>query len=119
MDLHIGSVVVGADDVARAVRFWCAALGYRPRDEPQHDWAVLTCDEAGRPNVSIMLTEARPQPLPRLHLDLYATDQAAEVERLLGLGAVRVDWPRYPENPDFVVLADTEGNLFCVIDTTF
>jgi predicted enzyme related to lactoylglutathione lyase len=37
------------------------------------------------------------------------------VERLLILGATRVPWD-YPEGADFVVLADTEGNLFCVID---
>ena len=40
------------------------------------------------------------------------------MERLLTLGAARVDWPLYPQDPDFVVLADTEGNRFCVIDTT-
>jgi hypothetical protein len=44
-----------------------------------------------------------------------AADQAAEVERLVSLGAERVDWDLYPEDPDFVVLADTEGNRFCVI----
>ena len=58
---------------------------------------------------------------PRVHLDLYATDaaeQAAEVERLVGLGAVVVDWDLYPDDPDFVVMADTEGNRFCVIDTS-
>ena len=37
-----------------------------------------------------------------------------EVDRLIALGATRVDWD-YPEDADFVVLADTEGNLFCVI----
>lgn len=56
---------------------------------------------------------------PRVHLDLYAGDaaeQAAEVARLVSLGAERVDWDLYPDDPDFVVLADTEGNRFCVID---
>jgi hypothetical protein len=54
-----------------------------------------------------------------MHLDLWAEDadeQLAEVERLIGLGARRVEWD-YPEDADFVVLADPEGNLFCVIDT--
>jgi hypothetical protein len=58
------------------------------------------------------------QEVPRVHLDLYTEEQDAEVERLLTLGAARVDWPLYPQDPDFVVLADTEGNRFCVIDTT-
>ncbi len=51
-----------------------------------------------------------------MHLDLYASDQEAEVERLLGLGAERVEWDLYPSDPDFVVLADPDGNRFCVID---
>ena len=37
--------------------------------------------------------------------------------RLLALGAERVDWDLYPEDADFVVLADPDGNRFCVIDT--
>jgi hypothetical protein len=46
---------------------------------------------------------------------LYATDRKAEVERLLSLGAQRVDW-RYPSDADYVVLADPDGNTFCVIE---
>jgi hypothetical protein len=50
----------------------------------------------------------------RLHFDLYAADQKREVERLLGIGATL--HPRTPEpDEDFIVLADPEGNLFCVI----
>lgn len=40
------------------------------------------------------------------------------MEHLISLGATRVDWDLYPASPDFVVLADTEGNRFCVIDTS-
>ena len=50
----------------------------------------------------------------RHHLDLYATDRAAEVARLLGLGARQVHW-RYPDEADYVVLADPDGNTFCVV----
>lgn len=50
----------------------------------------------------------------RHHLDLYAVDRAAEVERLVRLGARQVDW-RYPDHADYVVLADPDGNRFCVI----
>jgi hypothetical protein len=46
-----------------------------------------------------------------------APDQAAEVERLVRLGARRVHWDSYPPGADFVVLADPDGNRFCVIDT--
>jgi hypothetical protein len=44
-------------------------------------------------------------------------EQAAEVERLVGHGTTRVVWD-YPTDPDFVVLADTEGNRFCVVDAS-
>jgi hypothetical protein len=58
---------------------------------------------------------------PRVHLDLStddAAEQAAQVERLVSLGAQRVDWDLYPDDPDFVVLADPEGNRFCVVDAS-
>jgi catechol 2,3-dioxygenase-like lactoylglutathione lyase family enzyme len=48
----------------------------------------------------------------------FWTEALAEIERLLSLGAQRVDWDLSPEDPDFTVLADPEGNRFCVIDTS-
>lgn len=52
-----------------------------------------------------------------MHLDLHVDSEEelqTELERLVGLGAMRVDWC-YPAGAGFVVLADTEGNLFCVV----
>jgi catechol 2,3-dioxygenase-like lactoylglutathione lyase family enzyme len=119
--LSIGTVVVGVDDMERAVRFWQQALGYVPRDEVGDDWAVLVPSDGGPgTHLALQLSETPVQEHPRIHLDLYAgdaTDQTAEVERLVSLGAERVDWDMYPDDPDFIVLADTEGNRFCVIDT--
>jgi predicted enzyme related to lactoylglutathione lyase len=115
MSLRVGSVVMGASDVRRAMTFWGQALGYVPREEPDDTWVVLTPASGGGPNISLSLSETPVQTRPRVHLDLYARDQAAEIERLLGLGASRVDWQDYPEGADFVVLADTEGNRFCVV----
>jgi hypothetical protein len=119
--LRIGTVVVGVDDIGRAAQFWQQALGYVPRDEVEDDWAVLIPSDGGPgTHLALQLSETPVQDRPRIHLDLYAgdaADQAAEVERLVSLGAERVDWDLYPDDPDFVVLADTEGNRFCVIDT--
>ncbi|HEX6418235.1 MAG TPA: VOC family protein [Acidimicrobiales bacterium] len=120
--LQVGSVVMGAADVRRAAEFWCRALGYEPRDGVvDDDWVVLVPAGGGQgPRLSLGRSGTPVQEHPRVHLDLYAgdaADQAAEVERLVSLGATRVDWDRYPDDPDFVVLADTEGNRFCVIDT--
>ena len=54
----------------------------------------------------------------RTHLDLYTDsreEQLAEVDRLVSLGATRVELI-YPDDADFIVLADTEGNLFDVVN---
>ena len=45
-----------------------------------------------------------------------AEDQVAEVKRLLTLGATEVHWDRKPADADYVIMADPEGNRFCVID---
>jgi catechol 2,3-dioxygenase-like lactoylglutathione lyase family enzyme len=112
--LTIGSIVWGVRDVPRAIRFWCAALDYKPAREPSDDWAILVPKHGPGQQLSITIVSSDAKDHQRHHLDLYATDQPAEVERLLALGARRVDW-RYPENADYVVLADPDGNTFCVV----
>lgn len=119
--ISIGTIVMGASDVRRAADFWSRALDYAPRDgEVADDWVVLVPAYGPGPGLSLGLSETPARDHPRVHLDLYTSDaaeQAAEVTRLLSLGAERVDWDLYPDDADFVVLADTEGNRFCVIDT--
>ncbi len=112
--VRIGSIVIDVDDFARMMAFWQAVLRYvpgRPPD-PEDPFVILKDPEGKGPNVSI---DAMPPERGRLHLDLYTDDQEGEVERLLGLGATRYR-SREP-GEDFVVLADPEGNLFCVVDT--
>lgn len=94
--------------MSRAAEFWSNAVGYVPQpDNPD----FLASESGDRPRLHLDATD-------RTHLDLWVdgqdSDQQTEVERLLSLGATRVDW-KYPPDADFVVLADTEGNLFCVI----
>ena len=113
--MHIGSIVIDSNDFARMSAFWQEALHYVAR-EPVDDHCVVLRDPDGvHVNVSIQQVPELASEKNRLHFDLYSTDQEAEVERLLGIGATR--HPREPEpDEDFVVLADPEGNLFCVID---
>ena len=114
--LKLGSTVIGVQDVARATTFWSQALDFEPTSPGDETWIILQAKDGTGKRISLGLSESPVQEHPRIHLDLYAEDQAAEIERLKALGATEVDWDLYPEEPDFVVLADTEGNRFCVID---
>jgi hypothetical protein len=118
--LEFGVVVLGVSDRDRASAFWRAALSYRERTDGYGGWAVVLepvdGDDANR--IALQLTETAAPSRPRMHLDLHvasAQEQISEADRLVALGAVKVQWD-YPEDPDFVVLADTEDNLFCTVD---
>lgn len=115
--IRIGSIVIRCRRFDEMLVFWSAALGYVPREPPEDDWVVLA-DPVGRgPNISLSQAED-PPPLgevSRVHLDLYADDAPAEVERLLGLGATRYEREAGGDD-DFVVLVDPDGNRFCVVD---
>jgi catechol 2,3-dioxygenase-like lactoylglutathione lyase family enzyme len=113
--LRIGSIVWGVRDVPRAIAFWSAALDYKPLREPSPDWAILIPREGPSPQFAITVVSSDAESHQRHHLDLYADNAGAEVERLLQLGARRVEW-RYRPSADYVVLADPDGNTFCVIE---
>ena len=116
--MRVGTTVMGVGDMVRATRFWSEALGYERRPGgTSDDWVVLVPPGDVGPGLALGLSESPPELHPRVHLDLYSAEPEEEIERLIGLGAERVDWDLYPDEPDFVVLADTEGNRFCVIDT--
>jgi catechol 2,3-dioxygenase-like lactoylglutathione lyase family enzyme len=105
--VRIGAIVLNVSDTARAAAFWSQALKYQRGANPD----FLLPSETGAVRLHLDETD-------RTHLDLWADDeeeQLAEVERLQALGATRVEWG-YPEDADFVVLADPDGNLFCVIN---
>lgn len=113
--MRIGSVVIDCNDFETTSRFWQEALRYVPREEASDGWVVLRDPNGPNVNVSINRVKELRVGKNRLHLDLYTPNQAAEVERLLALGATR--HPRVTEpDEDFIVLADPEGNLFCVVE---
>jgi catechol 2,3-dioxygenase-like lactoylglutathione lyase family enzyme len=118
--LHIGVVALGVSDKERAAGFWCEALTYERREDGFGGWSMVLVPPNGEgTKLALQQSETAPQDHPRVHLDLHvasAVEQTAEVDRLISLGAVRVDWDRYPDDPDFVVLADPDGNRFCVVD---
>jgi catechol 2,3-dioxygenase-like lactoylglutathione lyase family enzyme len=120
--IRLGTVVLGADDVDRAVSFWSRVLGYRPVRfaDAEDEFTILVPPSGEGTRVALHRADTPPQERPRAHLDLVvddATEHANEIKRLVGLGASRVPWD-YPADPDFVVLADPEGNRFCVVDAS-
>ena len=119
--LRLGTVVLGATDVDRAVVFWSEVLGYEPVRFPDADngFTILVPPSGEGTRVALQRADTPPDAHPRVHVDLIvddAAEQTREVDRLVGLGAARVEWDTYPVDPDFVVLADPEGNCFCVVD---
>lgn len=118
-DLRVGTVVVNVRDMERAAVFWQAALGYTVRDGVLKSGFNVLVDPTGSGvSVSLQQTDQAPRsPIP-VHLDLYTREQQRHVDRLVALGATLVeDWP-YPDDPDFVVLRDPDGNELCIIDET-
>jgi catechol 2,3-dioxygenase-like lactoylglutathione lyase family enzyme len=118
--LTIGVVALGVSDVERAREFWRAALGYDVRTDGFGGWSTVLVRPTGSgTTIALQRSATPPQDHPRVHLDLHVADaaeQEAEAARLVALGAERVDWDRYPDDPDFVVLADPDGNRFCIVD---
>jgi hypothetical protein len=82
------------------------------------DFILLRPKDGLGPNVSLDQHHSNLEVPPRIHLDLYTEDQAAEVQRLIRLGATEIHWDKRPPDADYVILADPEGNRFCVVDIT-
>jgi catechol 2,3-dioxygenase-like lactoylglutathione lyase family enzyme len=113
--MKIGSIVIRCYEFDKMLAFWREALHYVPREPVKSGWVVLRDPEGRGPNVSLdQIPEKRTGKRSRLHLDLYTSDQEREVERLIMIGATRYPW-RYRPDDDFIVLADPDDNLFCVV----
>ena len=112
MSLEWEQIVVASRDPVTLGRWWSEALR----------WVIVNDDpvvfeiqpEPDRlPGILFLAVDEAKRGQNRLHIDLRPDDQSAEVERLIGLGASRVDVGQ-GEVP-WVVLADPEGNEFCVL----
>ncbi len=125
MTSRFTEIVIDCHDPQRLAAFWCAVLGYSVIDESE-GWIEIA-------GPSVVPEEVRRAPMPptmvfvpvpeaksvknRLHIDVSPVDcsREQEVERLLGLGASHVDIGQGEQI--WVVLADPEGNEFCVLRT--
>jgi len=114
--IRVGSIVIRVDGPKRQLTIWSATLDYVPRDDPDADFVMLRPRVGNGPNLSLDMHASQAPIPPRIHLDLYAEQQAEEVARLLALGATEIHWDKRPLDADYVILTDPEGNRFCVID---
>jgi predicted enzyme related to lactoylglutathione lyase len=107
------TTVVDADDPAAQARFWAAVLDYEIVYEAP-DEVVIAKDDHTYPGLIFVPVPEPKTAKNRLHIDLNPDDRDAEVERIIGLGATQVDVGQGDE-VSWVVLADPEGNEFCVL----
>lgn len=122
MPIRIAVTTIDAQDIQQIADFWAAALGWAAIPEPNGGGISLMPPEAvdesgsGGPSIDVIPVPEAKSVKNRLHFDVRpdGTTQAEEVERLLALGATRADVGQGQDVP-WVVLADPEGNEFCML----
>jgi hypothetical protein len=112
MVIRLGSTVINCADLELMTGFWSRALHLVPSSQADEDDFRVLRDDQGR-RLSLQLARTPVTARDQMHLDLFTDEQAAEVERLTGLGARFVRHNQDPDD-DYVVMADPEGNEFCV-----
>jgi hypothetical protein len=115
MPLYVNSLTVDARDPRALARFWAAALAWPVVFESDDEVLIAPFEERreGLYPVLFNRNDDRKSAKNRWHFDLAPTDQAAEVARLESLGARRADIGQ--GDVEWVVMADPEGNEFCVL----
>jgi hypothetical protein len=112
VSLEWEQVVVAAQEPAALGRWWADALGWVVVNDSAEEFEIRPSADRLPGLVFLPVSEAK-LGKNRLHLDFRPADQQAEVERFIRAGARRVDIGQ--GKPTWVVLADPEGNEFCVL----
>jgi predicted enzyme related to lactoylglutathione lyase len=115
MPVRLHHIVIDTYDLPRLARFWTQALGWQILSERERE-IVIGPDVHAPVGICLMPVTDEKIVKNRVHLDITteAEDRDAEIDRLLALGARRVDIGQTGEE-SWTVLADPEGNEFCVI----
>jgi predicted enzyme related to lactoylglutathione lyase len=115
MPLALHHIVVDTHDLPRLAAFWAAVLRWQVLSVRERE-VVIGPDDTAPVGMCFMPVGDDKRGKNRLHLDLTtgAEDRDAEIERIIGLGARRVDIGQTGEE-SWTVLADPEGNEFCVV----
>jgi hypothetical protein len=121
MACRFTELVIDCHDYAKLGLFWSQVLGYdivEQSDGPKNFYVELQGPGGAGPTILVLRTPDQKICKNRLHIDVNATDrsQEEEVERILALGATRADIGQGEQS--WVVLADPEGNEFCVLQST-
>jgi predicted enzyme related to lactoylglutathione lyase len=106
-------VVIDCADPQALARFWAEVTGYTI-DRDFDDWAAVVGEDERAIRIGFQKVPEGKVVKNRVHIDLEATDEEAEARRIEALGATRRWVSTDPDDP-FVVLADPEGNEFCVV----
>ena len=116
MTLRVGEIVVDCADHEVVVPFWLAAMGDYQRHEVNEQYVAIAPREreAGRPTILFQKVPEAKVVKNRVHLDLRGETMAVEVERLVALGATVIAERSLGESTRWTVVADPEGNEFCV-----
>ena len=116
MGSRFSELVIAADDAERLAEFWIAVLGWQRTSQYQLPLVEIANPNGGHPSLTFEAVSDKKVVKNRLHIDVNPTgcDQEEEVERLIGLGARRIDIGQ-GDDKTWVVLADPEGNEFCVL----
>lgn len=116
MTSQLVALCFDANDPLRLARFWAGVLGWEMADDPHDGFVLLPSDDTGF-QIRCLPTQEKKTGPNQMHFDLTSTsleDQQQTVARSLELGARHIDIGQRPEE-GHVVLADPEGNEFCVI----
>ena len=122
MAIKFEGVTVDASDPRGLAEFWAAVLGWKIGGELEEIEVWIQPDTSdsvstGFPEILFLINAEAKQVKNRLHLDLRPDNQAEEVARLEKLGAKRIDiGQNQNESCTWVVMADPEGNEFCVLN---
>ena len=122
MAIRFEGVTVDSLDPRALAEFWAAVLGWKIGGELEEIEVWIQPDTSdsvstGFPEILFLINTNAKQVKNRLHLDLRPDNQAAEVARLEKLGAKRIDIGQNEnERCTWVVMADPEGNEFCVLN---
>ena len=115
MAVRLDTVVIDAADRQLVGSFWARVLSWETEIDGDGDLVVFDPNGAAGVKLLVLAVDDPKTTKNRLHLDLtpVGTGQTEELDRLLSLGATRVDIGQ--GEPSWVVLADPEGNEFCLL----